>query len=412
MSKDKVQLFASLEIGSTKVGMAVARTSTGKQSEKLEVITVAQAPHKGMHQGQIVDPREIISAIQKVKAEAEAVANQPITSIILAVADITVETIYTKGAIAVRRQVTTKDLEGALQMAVEGAQIRSDREVLHSFAHSYKVNGIKSEEPPLRQKTTSLEVTAVLVTSFKKNLQVARECAGAAGLEVLQVIAHPVATAAGLVSKEDKDAGIAVIDIGGTLTDIIAYKNGKTVFATSLPVGGATFTQDLAVGLRTPQAAAEKIKKAHGAALVDVVSPGEMVEVESLKGEAPRVVEARFICEILEARAEETLGLILKKLNDEDLLFTLKNGVLLTGGGSQLPGLPELGEFTFDVKLRRAGAREVLSTNPLAQGPVMATAIGLLQYARNAQSFETSELSLDTFKNTWGKFKNFIENIL
>jgi cell division protein FtsA len=214
------------------------------------------------------------------------------------------------------------------------------------------------------------------------------------------------------VTKEDKEAGVAVVDIGGTLTDITAYRNGKMVFTASLPVGGATFTQDLAVGLRTPQAAAERIKKAHGAALVDVVSTGEIVEVESLKNEGPRIVEARFICEILEARAEETLGLILKKLNDEDLLFTLKSGVVLTGGGSMLPGLPELGEFTFDVKLRRGTSRDVLSANPLAQGPVMSTAIGLLQYARNTQSFETSELSLDTFKNTWGKFRNFIENIL
>jgi len=411
MSKEKVQLFASLEIGSTKVAMAVAKTPA-RASEKLEIITVAQAPHKGMHQGQIVDPREIISALQKAKSEAEAVAGHPITSIIMTVADISVETVYSKGVVAIRRQVFARDLESAQQTAVEGAQIRSDREVLHSFAHSYKVNGVKMEEAPLRLKTTSLELTAVLVTASKKNLQIARECAMAVGLEVTGIVAHPVATASALLSTEDKEAGTALVDIGGALTDILAYKNGKLVFAGSLPVGGATFTQDLAVGLRTPQAAAEKIKKAHGAALVDVVSPGEIVEVESLKGEAPRAVEARFICEILEARAEETLGLILKKLNDEDLLFTLKGGVYLTGGGSQLPGLPELGEFTFDVNLRRGTSREIQSANPLAQGPVMATAVGLLQYARNAQSFETSELSLDTFKNSWGKFKNFIENIL
>ncbi len=408
MSKQKVQLLASLEIGSTKVGLAVAKAS----GEKLEVISVAQAPHKGMHQGQIVDSREILSAIQKVKAETEATINGPVPEVLMAVSDISIETVFTKGVVAVRRMVSRKDLDEALQAAVEGAQIRSDREILHSYAHTYKINGVKTNEAPIKQKATSLELTAVLVTGLKKNQQIARECLASAGLVVADVVAHPIATAYGLLQKEDKDAGVAVVDIGGSLTDIIAYKDGKLMLATSLSVGGATFTQDLAVGLRTPQLAAEKIKRNHGAALVDVVSPGEMVEVESLKGEPARQVEARFICEILEARSEETLGLILKKLNDEDLLFKLKNGVVLTGGGSQLPGLPELGEFTFDVKLRRGVALDVVSANPLAQGPVMTTSIGLLQYARNRQSFETSELSVDTFKNSWGRFKNFIENIL
>lgn len=408
MSKEKLKLIASLEIGSTKVAMAVAKIV----GDKLEVITVAQAPHKAMHQGQIVDTKEIIGALQKVKSEVEIAADTPITSIYLAVADSTIETSHTKANASVRRHISQKDLDAALQMAVESAQVRSDREILHSFPQFYKVNGVKFEEPPLRQKTSSVEVNALLVTGSKKNLQIARDAAHAVGLEVIATVAHSVATAEGLLQKADKDGGIAVIDMGGNLTDIIAYKNGKFVFTTCLPVGGNTFTQDLAVGLRTPQAAAEKIKKAHGAALVDVVSPGETVEVESLKGEAPRRVEARFICEILEARAEETLGLILKKLNDEDLLFTLKNGAILTGGGSQLPGLPELGEFTFDVPLRRGTAQDVLSANPLAQGPVMATVIGLLQYARNRQSFETSDFSMDTFKISWGKVKSFIDNIL
>jgi cell division protein FtsA len=180
----------------------------------------------------------------------------------------------------------------------------------------------------------------------------------------------------------------------------------------TLPIGGSHFTNDLAVGLRTPQAAAEKIKKNNGAALVDLISEDEKVEVESLKGDGMQVVSAKLVAEILEARSEETLGLILRKLNDEGLLGHIKGGLVLTGGGSQLPGLAELGEFTFDIPIRRGGLINVLSTNPLAQGPAMSVTVGLLQHARNRQSFVSNEFLLDTFKETFNRIKNYFENLL
>jgi len=408
MSKEKQAFYAGLEIGSSKVALIVGRVT----DNKLEIISAAQAPHKGMHQGQIVDAKEIASAIYKIKAEVELAADMPITSVHLTVADLSVETVHSKGVVSIKRSIGSRDIDIAMETALETAQIRSDREVLHNFAQFYKVAGVRYDEAPLRQKAASLEVHTTLVTCSKKNLQLGRECAAVAGFYVKGVIAHSVATAEALLLQADKEAGVAVIDIGGALTDIIAYQKGKMVFTTSVPVGGSNFTQDLAVGLRTPQAAAEKIKKNHGAALVDVVSAGEQVLIESLKGEPPHPVDARFVASILEARSEETLGLILKKLNDEDLLFSLKNGLYLTGGASQLPGLPELGEFTFDVVFKRGIAREILTSNPLAQGPGLSTAVGLLQYARDRQTFEPSEISVDTFKNSWGKIKNFIENIL
>lgn len=408
MSKQKVDFIAGLEIGSTKVALSISQVS----GEKLEVMAVAQAPHKGMHQGQIVDTKEIISALQKIKAETEITANVTLTEVHLTVADLTLETVHSKGSMALKRGVSKKDIAAVLNAAIESAQVRNDREILHSFPQFYKVGSQRFEEPPLKQKGGTLEVSTILVTGNRKNINLAKDCVNALGLSVKSVVAHSIATAEALLQKEDKQLGAAVIDIGGGLTDIAVYKNNTMVLTTALPVGGVTFTQDLAVGLRTPQAAAEKIKKNNGAALIDIVSPDESVEIESLKGEPSRQVPARFICEILEARAEETLGLILKKLNDADLLFNLKNGIYLTGGGSQLPGLPELGEFTFEITLRRGATINVLTTNPLAQGPGMSTVIGLLQYARSGQSFEPSEISMDTFKGSWGKIKNFIENLL
>lgn len=408
MSKEKVNFSAALEIGSSKVAMVLSR----ELNDKLEVIAMAQVLHKGIHQGQVVDTREVTAAIAKVKAEIELTSGLNVSSAFLTVVDLTNETLHAKATLAVRRKISHKDIEQAVQTATEAAQVRSDREILHSFPQYFKIGGVKHKDAPLGQTANALEAHVLLVTGSKKNIQAARDCAYGAGLEVTAVIAHPIATASAITRTEDHQQGIAVVDVGGSITDIVAFKDGKLAFLTSLAIGGMNFTQDLAVGLRTPQAAAEKIKKTHGAALVDLVSSGEIVEIESLKGEPARKVEAQFICEILEARAEETLGLILKKLNDEDLLFNLKGGVLVTGGGSQLPGFPELGEFTFDIPLRRGVTHNIVSTGPLAQGPVMATAIGVLQYTKKRQAFEPSELSIDTLKNSWGKIKTFIENIL
>lgn len=408
MSKENVQHYTALEVGSSKIAMALARVS----GDKLEIVAAVQVPHKGIHQGQIIDAREISTAIHKAKNEIEVTANATITTVTASVADLSLETVHAKGVLSIKKVVTTKDIQAVHAVAEELVPLRSDRQILHHLPQFYKTGSQKQPEAPLGEKTTSIEVHSLLLVASKKILQTVRDCAAQSQIQITEFVAQPVASAEVLLTTEDREKGVALIDIGSAMTQLLVCKSGKTVFCQTLPIGGAHFTNDLAVGLRTPQAAAEKIKKNHGAALVDLVSEGETVEIESLKGDAPRTVEARLVCEILEARAEETLGVILRRINDESLLSSIQNGLVLTGGGSQLPGLAELGEFTFDIPVRRGAVKDILSLSPLAQGPGMSVIVGLLQHARKRQSFETKEFSLDTFKETLTKVKTFFENIL
>jgi cell division protein FtsA len=408
MSKENVQYYTGLEVGSSKVAMALGRIS----GDKLELVAFAQVPHKGIHQGQIVDAREISSAIHKAKSELEVTANCQITSAIASVADLTIESLHAKGVLSVKKSIAAKDIDTIKAVAEDLVPLRSDRQILHHFPQFYKVGSQKHVEAPIGEKTTSFEMHSTLIVGSKKLLQTIRDCALQSQIQISEFVDQTIASSQVLLTEEEKEKGVVLVDIGSSMTHLLVYKAGKVVFSQTLPIGGANFTNDLAVGLRTPQLAAEKIKKNHGAALVDLVSEGEMVEIESLKGEAPRTVEARFVCEILEARAEETIGLILRKLNNEDLLSHIKSGLVLTGGGSQLPGLPELGEFTFDMAMRRGGLRDILSANPLGQGPAMSVVVGLLQHATKRQSFETSEFSMVTFKETFTNLKKFFENIL
>jgi cell division protein FtsA len=408
MSKENSSFLTSIDIGTTKVTITVAKPL----EEKLEVIGFAMAAHKGFHQGQIVDPQEIIAALTQVKREIEATTGLTLTTCWLTVADSTVTTVQSKGTQAIKRVVGAGDVQATLKAAEDAAQVRSDREILHVIAQNYKINGQKVVAPPLGEKTTFLEVQALVITGARRNNQTARECAKIAGLEVLSIVCQSLAVANAHIDEVNKEEGVAIVDIGGSQTDIICYVDGKLVQVCALPLGGINFTQDLAIGLKTPQTQAEEIKKTHGAALVEMVSADEVVSIERVRGQGHENIPVRFVSEILEARSEETLGLLLKTINDAGYLPQLKGGIILTGGGSLLPGLPELGEFTFDIKFKRASTKGVLSVNPQALGPVMAASIGVLHYARTRQSFETATFSLDTFKDSWARFKNFIENIL
>lgn len=407
MSKTKAYSLASLDIGSTKVVLAVAE----QRGNSWEVVAIAHAPHKGYHQGQIIDSKEITLAIRKVKAEVELVASFAIPQVYVSFADVSVERVFSKGTVAIKRLVGDRDIDAVKASALESAQIRSDREILFSQPQQFKMESLRFDEAPVGHRGTSLEVTMAIITAAKKNLVVARECVESCGMEIVEFVPQGLATSLAMTTPEEQKDGVAIIDMGGMLTDIIAYKNGKIAFAASLPVGGINFTQDLAIALKTPQTFAEKLKKSHGAALVDIVSP-EIIAIESLKNEPQRTVDTRFLCEVLEARSEETLTYIFKRLNDEDLLFNLKKGIVLTGGASQLPGLSELGEFTFDIPLRRGTYSGSVNVTSVAHQSGLITALGLLNYAQARHSLETVEFSIQTFKSRWEKLKNMIDNIL
>ncbi|MCC6138579.1 MAG: cell division protein FtsA [Bdellovibrionaceae bacterium] len=408
MSKENSSYIASVDIGTTKVALTVAKPL----EDKLEIVGFAMTPHKGFHQGQIVDPQEIILALSKVKREVEATTGLLLDECWVTVADNSITTVASKGSLAIKKAVRASDVEEILLATEEAAQVRSDREILHVVPQYYKWNNQKALKAPVGEKTNFLEVQVLVVTGSRRNNQTARECLKGVGLECKGVVATAVAVAEAHIDDVDKAEGIVVVDLGGHQTDLVCFVEGKMVHMCTLPLGGVNFTQDLAIGLKTPQTLAEDIKKNHGAALVEMVSADETLSIDKVRGEGKDVIPVRFVSEILEARSEETLGLLLKTINDAGFLQSIKRGIVLTGGASQLPGLPELGEFTFDIEFKRRSTNGVLSVNPQALGPVMAASIGVLHYARTRQSFEPSVFSLDTFKDKWAQIKNYIENIL
>jgi cell division protein FtsA len=226
-----------------------------------------------------------------------------------------------------------------------------------------------------------LEANVHIITAAKTALQNIIKCTEKAGLKVRGLVLQQLASAMAVLSEDEMKLGASVVDIGGGTSNIITYVAGSVAHTSSVPVGGQHFTQDIAMGLRTPQTAAEKVKRKHGCAIVDLVDENETIEVEGVGGRKPRAILRRDLCEVIEPRAEETLGLIWHEIRKSGLVNQIGSGIVLTGGGCQLEGLLEMGEFIADIPVRRGNPESIGGLTDVVRSPEFATGVGLLMYA-------------------------------
>ncbi len=376
MRENRGQVIAALDVGSTKVVVAIATFAQGE----LEVIGLGKAENTGMRQGQIVNMADTLAAILEAKQEAELMAGLKISNVYLSVGGQGVKALYSKGLVPVRdNEIDKTDIQNVLDVA-KAVHIPEESRILHALPLSYGVDGQEGIDNPMSMKGVRLEVEAQLITVPEKRLQNLLSCVQKAGLKVKQVVLDQYASTLATVADDEKTAGVAIVEMGGGTCEIIVFKDSHVTHVASIPVGGLNFTQDVAVGLKTPISSAESVKKKYGTALVDMVGDDEMVEVASLGDRKTREVSRLELTRILEARAEETLSLIFNQLNDWDVIKDLSAGVVLSGGGSLLQGLVELSEFTFDVPVRRGSPKNIMGMRETYASPVFSTVIGTLLF--------------------------------
>jgi cell division protein FtsA len=388
MRENRGQTIAALDIGTTKVVMAVATYSQGD----LEVIGIGRAENTGVRQGVIVNMAETQSAILAAKEEAELMAGLKIHQVYLSVGGQGVKALTSHGLVPVRDQeIDRADVVQVLEVA-KAIHIPEESRILHALPLSYKIDGQDGIENPLSMRGVRLEVDAQLITIPEKRMENLLGCVNRAGLKVKQVVLDPYATALATVEPDEKEAGVAVVEMGGGTCEIIVFKDSSVAQVGCIPVGGLNFTQDVAVGLKTPITCAETIKKKHGTALMDMVGEDELIEVASLGERKSREVARAELTRILEARAEETLSLIFNQLNEWDIIKSLNAGVVLSGGGSLLPGLVELSEFTFDVPVRRATPKNIIGMRETYNSPIYSTVIGTLLFGCEQEAIPTKSM--------------------
>ena len=384
-SKDD-RIFAGLDIGCSKVAVIIGQEN--HQTKEIDIVGLGSVSCTGVRKGVVVNIESTTEAIRKAKEEAELMAGISIARVFVSIGGGHIKSFDSRGMIAVaNHEVGAADVARVIE-AAKAVSVPSDREVLHVLPKEFKVDEQDGINDPIGMNGVRLEASVHIVTGGITALQNTVKCTRNAGLEVIGFVLQPLASALAVLSEDEKKLGAAIADIGSGTTDIVVYHQGSISFTKSLPVGGSHITNDVAVGMRTPQGNAEQIKKKYGSALADLVDPSELIEIEGVGGRNARSVHRKDLCDVIEPRTEEILNMIASSIYESGLAPLLGSGVILTGGSSQLHGITDLGEFVLDMPVRRGLVNKLGGLSETVKSPAYATAVGLLFYAQNQPNAE------------------------
>ncbi|MFP5519125.1 MAG: cell division protein FtsA [Bdellovibrionia bacterium] len=376
--KPKAPVLAGLDIGSTKVTFVIG---TVAPEGKVEVSGVGTAPNTGIRHGVVVNIEATTESIKKAKEEAELMSGYSATDVWVSVQGTHITSFDSKGMVAIKnKEVTTSEIERVIE-AAKAVAVPADRKVLHVLPREFKVDGQDGIQDPIGMSGIRLEAAVHIVTGSQTALNNTVRCVEKAGLKISGLVLGQLASAYAVLSEDEKNLGVCVVDMGGGTCNLVYFANGSVAHSSVIPVGGSHFTHDVAVGLRTPQVAAEGLKKKYGCAMASMVNETETIEVDGVGGRKPRVIPRRDLADVIEARAEETLNLIANDVRMSGLMPMLGSGIVLTGGASQLDGLVEMGEFIFDIPVRRGVPSHIGGLTDVVKTADYASAVGLLLYA-------------------------------
>jgi cell division protein FtsA len=378
-------LIVGLDIGTTKICTVVGEaTPTG-----VDIVGIGTAPSTGLRKGVVVNIEQTVQSIQKALEEAELMAGCEIRSVYAGIAGSHIKGFNSHGVIAVKGgEVTDKDVERAMD-AAKAIAIPLDREVIHTLPQEYIVDDQRGIADPLGMAGVRLEVHVHIVTGAVTSAQnIVRSC-HRAGLDVSDIVLEALASAKAVLTEEERELGVALVDIGGGTTDVAIFHNNSIKHTGVLALGGQNLTNDIAFGLRTPMASAERIKVKYGCAMVELVEQDEIIEVPSVGGgREPRRLSRRILAEICQPRMDEVLTLLDQELTRSGCKNLIGAGVVLTGGSALIDGCQELGEQIFNLPTRIGYPRNVGGLKDVVNSPKFATAVGLLCYGAEKEGVD------------------------
>jgi cell division protein FtsA len=375
----KERHIVALDIGSTKTCTLVAEQDDGGG---VKFAALGAAESKGWRKGQIVNLDLAVSSIRRAVEEAETIVGVPVESAIIGVAGGHVRGVNSRGGITVGakpRDIQRDDVRRAVE-AARGVALPEDREVLHVLPQEFFLDGHDNIRDAIGMVGQRLEANVHIVTASGSATQNIVTAVNRAGVRVDDTVLEPLASAEACLTQDERELGVCLLDIGGGTTELIGYASGVVRHTAAIPVGGDHFTNDLAVGLRTPIPEAEKIKREHACAFREQVSGDLAIEIASVGDRPPRTVFARMLSDIVGPRAQELLMLIRDEVRRGGLESQIPAGIVLTGGGAHLRGLLELAERVFNLPVRVAAPRGLAEMGEDVSRPEYATAVGLALY--------------------------------
>ena len=385
--------FAAIDIGSTKIVTVVGDTS---DSGLLRVIGVGAARSAGVEKGQISHIAKAVDAIQLSVEQAERVSGTRIVAASVGISGTHLASLNNRGIVAIpdpSQAISADDAQRVID-AARLVSLKSNRQMLHALPRYFVVDGQDKVADPVGMHGQRLDVEMHIVTCGVNPMQNTIKCVEEAGLQVDTVTANPVAAANVLLRNEEKMEGVILADIGGGTTDIAVFLDGALIHTSSLPIGGANITRDLVVGLRCPQDVAEEVKIAHGQAIAGEVDSEATLSLDAFGHEKERSVPQRLIAEIVQARVEEILSMVMVEVKRAGQADLISAGLVITGGTAELPGITTLAERLTGLPSRIGRVEEVYGLADEVSAPAYTATLGLLQWAAEGRTPATEPVSL------------------
>jgi cell division protein FtsA len=372
-------LVVGLDIGTSKVVALVGElTAEGT----LEIIGLGSQPSRGLKKGVVVNIESTVQSIQRAVEEAELMAGCEINAVYAGIAGSHIRSLNSHGVVAIRdREVTPADVEHVIE-AAKAVAIPADQRILHVLPQEFIIDGQEGIRDPIGMSGVRLEAKVHIVTGADSAAQNIIKCVQRCGLVVEDIVLEQLASSFAVLTDDEKELGVCIVDVGGGTTDIAVFSGGAIRHTAVIPIAGDQVTNDIAVSMRTPTQYAEDIKVRFACALSQLANPDESIEVPSVGDRPTRRLARQTLAEVVEPRYEELFNLIREELRRSGFEEIIAAGLVLTGGSARMEGTIELAEEIFHVPVRLGFPQQVRGLADAVSNPIYSTAVGLLLYAR------------------------------
>lgn len=405
--KSEKNLIIGLDIGTSKV---VAIVGEIKLNGGIEIIGIGSHPSRGLKKGVVVNIESTVQSIQRAVEEAELMAGCEIHSVFAGIAGSHIRSLNSHGIVAIRdKEVTQGDVERVID-AARAVAIPADQKILHILPQEFIIDEQEGIRDPVGMSGVRLEARVHMVTGAVSAAQNIVKCVRRCGLEADDLILEQLASSYSVLSEDEKELGVCLVDIGGGTTDMAVFTGGAIRHTAVIPIAGDQVTNDIAVALRTPTQHAEEIKIKYACALTQLATSDETIEVPSIGDRPPRRLSRQTLAEVVEPRYEELMTLIQAELRRSGFEDLIAGGVVLTGGSSKMEGVIDLAEEVFHMPVRLGVPQYVSGLVDVVRNPIYSTGVGLLLFGQKNRAHGGNELAGDSgLKAVWDRMKSWFQ---
>ena len=405
--KEDKNLIVGLDIGTSKIVAIVAEL---QPEGTLKVIGLGQHTSRGLKKGVVINIESTMQSIQRALEEAELMADCKINNVYTGIAGSHIKSLNSHGMVKIKdAEVSQMDVDRVIETA-RAIALPADQQILHILTQEFIIDGQEDVREPLGMSGMKLEVKVHIVTGAVAAAQNIVKCIKRCGIEVSDLILQPLASSLAVLTDDEKELGVCLVDIGGGTTDIAVFKQGAIRHTAVVPIAGDQMTNDVAVAFRTPTQSAEEIKIKHGCALRQLADPREVVEVPGVDGREPRQLLVQTLAEVLEPRVVELYEMVLNDLRRSGMEDMIASGIVITGGSAMMRGMVELGEEIFHMPVRLGMPRYVGGLSEVVSNPRYATAVGLvLMGKQQLERHLSGQMESNSFARIMDKMKSWFQ---